>query len=74
MSISSESHPADMQVSLVDDIAMLQGMGVRLVLVLGAQPQIDRYLRQRGREPQFVSGYEPARRVSAGAAVWNAEL
>jgi hypothetical protein len=45
------------QVSLVDDIAMLHGMGIRLVLVLGAQPQIDRYiLAQTGRPATYASG------------------
>jgi hypothetical protein len=45
------------QVSLVDDIAMLHGMGIRLVLVLGAQPQIDRYiLTHSGRPPTYASG------------------
>lgn len=38
---------------------MLHGMGIRLVLVLGAQPQIDRYIiAQKGSPPKFASGYE----------------
>ena len=53
-----------MQVSLVDDIAMLHGMGIRLVLVLGAQPQIDGYLLSHtGRAPTFASGYATTSRL-----------
>jgi amino-acid N-acetyltransferase len=41
---------------------------VRLVIVLGAQQQIDAQLRQQGREPRFVGGYrvtDPAALLAA---------
>ena len=44
------------------------GLGVRLVIVLGAQQQIDAQLRQQGREPRFVGGYrvtDPAALLAA---------
>jgi amino-acid N-acetyltransferase len=58
-----------LQVSLVDDIAMLHGMGIKLVLVLGALPQINRFVRMRGREPRFVSGYRITDELSMEAAM-----
>ena len=44
------------------------GLGVRLVIVLGAQQQIDAQLRQQGKEPRFVGGYrvtDPAALLAA---------
>lgn len=32
------------------------GLGVRLVLVLGARPNIDAMVRQSGAEPQYAAG------------------
>lgn len=40
--------------SLVHDIALLHSLGVRLVLVHGARPQIERRLREVGTETQYV--------------------
>ena len=44
------------------------GLGVRLVIVLGSQQQIDAHLRDHGREPEFVGGY----RVTDQAALKGA--
>jgi amino-acid N-acetyltransferase len=41
---------------LIHDIALLQSLGVRLVLVHGARPQIEQRLRERGAELQYVNG------------------
>ena len=38
------------------------GLGIRLVIVLGAQPQTDLALKEREVEPEFVGGY----RVTSG--------
>ena len=43
-------------VSLVHDIALLQSLGVRLVLVHGARPQIEERLRDAGQELHYVDG------------------
>jgi amino-acid N-acetyltransferase len=57
------------QVSLVDDIMMLHGMGIRLILVLGAAPQMNEYLRLRGAQPRFVKGYRVTDELGMEAAM-----
>ena len=39
--------------TLLYDVALLHSLGVRLVLVAGARPQIDAALQRRGRTPRF---------------------
>ncbi|NVZ09022.1 amino-acid N-acetyltransferase [Allochromatium humboldtianum] len=41
---------------LVHDIALLHGLGIRLVLVHGARPQIEQRLRDQGAELRYVNG------------------
>ncbi|MEO5341796.1 MAG: amino-acid N-acetyltransferase [Gammaproteobacteria bacterium SHHR-1] len=41
---------------LIHDIALLQGLGVRLVLVHGARPQIEERLRLRGAQMRIHNG------------------
>jgi len=41
---------------LVNDISLLNTLGVRLVLVHGARPQIEQRLQQRGAEIRYVNG------------------
>jgi amino-acid N-acetyltransferase len=41
---------------LVQDIALLNSLGVRLVIVHGARPQIEKCLRQRGADSHYVNG------------------
>ncbi len=41
---------------LIHDIALLNSLGVRLVLVHGARPQIEQRLRERGAEITYVNG------------------
>ncbi|MEA3639988.1 MAG: amino-acid N-acetyltransferase [Lamprobacter sp.] len=50
---------------LVHDIALLHGLGIRLVLVHGARPQIERRLAERGIAFQYVNGL----RVTDNAAL-----
>jgi amino-acid N-acetyltransferase len=50
---------------LIHDIALLHGLGVRLVLVHGARPQIEERLRQRRSELHYVNGL----RVTDAAAL-----
>jgi amino-acid N-acetyltransferase len=42
--------------NLVHDIALLHGLGIRLVLVHGARPQIEERLKTRGVKTEFVDG------------------
>ncbi len=42
--------------ALVHDIALLHSLGIRLVLVHGARPQIEQRLQQRGVELQYANG------------------
>jgi amino-acid N-acetyltransferase len=42
--------------NLVHDLALLSSLGVRLVLVHGARPRIERLLRQREVEMRYVDG------------------
>jgi len=51
--------------NLVHDIALLNSLGVRLVLVHGARPQIEQRLNERGVELQYVNGL----RVTDSAAL-----
>lgn len=41
---------------LVHDIALLNSLGIRVVLVFGARPQIEKELEVRGIRPHLVSG------------------
>lgn len=42
--------------ALIHDIALLDAMGIRLVLVHGARPQIDTEMASRGLTPRFHNG------------------
>lgn len=46
--------------SLMSDIALLHGLGIHLVLVVGTQPQIDEALLNNGVSPVYVGGYRCA--------------
>ena len=50
---------------LVHDIALLHGLGIRLVLVHGARPQIEERLADRGAQMHYVNGL----RVTDAAAL-----
>ncbi|MEN8175457.1 MAG: amino-acid N-acetyltransferase [Pseudomonadota bacterium] len=41
---------------LIHDIALLHGLGIRLVLVHGARPQIEERLKLRGAEMHYIKG------------------
>ena len=38
-------------------LCLSAGLGVKLVIVLGVQPQIDALLEERGHEPKYMGGY-----------------
>ncbi len=41
---------------LIHDIALLHGLGIRLVLVHGARPQIERRLQMQGARMRYING------------------
>ncbi|MDJ0807599.1 MAG: amino-acid N-acetyltransferase [Gammaproteobacteria bacterium] len=42
--------------NLIHDLALLHGLGIRLVLVHGARPQIEARLKARNAEMQYING------------------
>lgn len=42
--------------SLVHDVALLNSLGIRVVMVFGARPQIEKLLHEKNLQPQLVSG------------------
>ncbi len=50
---------------LIHDLALLNSLGIRLVLVHGARPQIEQRLRERGVELHYMNGL----RVTDGVAL-----
>jgi amino-acid N-acetyltransferase len=51
-----ESVAAPSFASLIHDLALLCSLGIRLVLVPGARPQVEARLRERGAEIRYVNG------------------
>ncbi len=54
--LSGETLADDNLGNIINDIALMSSLGVRLVLVHGARPQIDERLQQRGITSQFHNG------------------
>lgn len=52
--VSGELIEAPVFHHLIHDIALLYSLGIRLVMVFGARPQIDTLLKQAGIETQYV--------------------
>lgn len=56
ISFGGEAVADDSFAELVHDIGLLHGLGIRLVLVHGARPQIEERLRLRQVEMQYING------------------
>lgn len=56
LSFGGEALDEENFANLIHDITLLNGLGIRLVLVPGARPQIERQLNARGAKLQVVNG------------------
>jgi amino-acid N-acetyltransferase len=56
LSFGGEALTGDGFADLIHDIALLNGLGIRLVLIPGARPQIEQQLSARGARMQVVNG------------------
>lgn len=65
VAVGGEVLAEDAVQDLMYDLALLDAMGIRLVLVHGARPQIDAEMRARGLEPRFHNGL----RITDGEAL-----
>lgn len=54
--ITGEAIAAGKLQSIVQDLAMIQAMGVHIVLVHGFRPQVNEQLRLKGHVPQYAGG------------------
>ena len=54
--IGGEAVEADSFFSLIHDLALLHSLGIRLVLVHGARPQVEERLREASRQLRYVNG------------------
>ena len=54
--LTGEGIAAGKLASIAQDIAMIQAMGVKIVLVHGFRPQVNEQLRLRGQEAQYSHG------------------
>ncbi|KAL4423548.1 hypothetical protein ABPG77_006571 [Micractinium sp. CCAP 211/92] len=55
--------------ALLEDVALLHGLGVKLVVVIGARPQINAAMREQGVEPRYEHGYRVTDADSMQAAI-----
>ncbi len=56
VALAGEAIAAGKLANLAQDLALIQSMGVRLVLVHGFRPQVNEQLQAKGHEPQFARG------------------
>jgi len=54
--MTGEAIAADKLGGIVTDLALIQSMGVKIVLVHGFRPQVNEQLLAKGYEPRFVNG------------------
>ena len=68
VAISGEAIAAGKLPSLVQDLAMIQSMGVKVVLVHGFRPQVNEQLQAKGHVPQYSHGMRITNSVALDCA------
>ncbi|GAB4815046.1 hypothetical protein N2152v2_002092 [Parachlorella kessleri] len=58
--------------SLLEDVALLHGLGVKLVLVVGVRMQINKHVLEEGVKPRYEGGYRVTDTVTMAAAIEEA--
>ncbi|MFM6997476.1 MAG: amino-acid N-acetyltransferase [Limnohabitans sp.] len=66
--IAGEAIAAGKLPNLVQDLALIQSMGVKIVLVHGFRPQVNEQLRAKGHEPRYSHGMRITDEVSLDCA------
>ena len=66
--ITGEAIAAGKLQGIVQDLALIQAMGVKLVLVHGFRPQVNEQLRAKGHEPQYSHGVRVTDEVALDSA------
>ncbi|OAE26523.1 hypothetical protein AXG93_1406s1150 [Marchantia polymorpha subsp. ruderalis] len=56
-------------VELLEDVLLLHGLGVKIVVIPGTQPQIDELLIERGHEPEYEGAYRITGKEALAAAM-----
>ena len=66
--VAGEAIAAGKLQALAQDLAMIQAMGVKIVLVHGFRPQVNEQLQAKGHTPKFVNGVRVTDEVALDCA------
>ena len=66
--VAGEAIAAGKLQALAQDLAMIQAMGVKIVLVHGFRPQVNEQLQAKGHPPKFVNGMRVTDEVALDCA------
>lgn len=66
--VAGEAIAAGKLQSIAQDLALIQSMGVKIVLVHGFRPQVNEQLRAKGHEPKYANGIRVTDEVALDCA------